>query len=150
MNKSWEYIERKTNEQLDAIKVIVIAPLIIIAGVLCSCKSLPDPIPTNSRAREGDSVRTELRIDTIYRDRWHTEYTRGDTFFIHDSIDRWKIRDVYIHDSIDNSRIDTIYKTVEVEKQYKAFLVRSGVALWIILAVLIVAVIVGIVIKFAK
>ena len=75
---------------------------------------------------------------------------RGDTCFIHDSIDRWRIRDVYIHDSIDNSRIDTIYQTVQVDKEYKAFLVRSGVALWIIIALLIVAVIVGIIIKFAK
>ena len=122
---------------------------LIIAFVGCRTQQHP-PVLNNAHVREGDSVRTELRIDTIYRDRWHREYMQGDTFVIHDSIDRWRVREVYIHDSIDNSRIDTIYQTVEVEKQYKAFLVRSGVALWIILALLIVAVIVGIVIKFAK
>lgn len=32
---------------------------------------------------------TDLRVDSISRDRWHEVFTRGDTVFVHDSIDRW-------------------------------------------------------------
>ena len=128
--------------------LLIIGCMILLAFV--GCKYLPSPIPTDTHEQTRDSIRTELRIDTIYRDRWHTEYRKGDTVFIHDSIDRWRIREVYIHDSIDNSRIDTIYKKVEIEKQGSAFLQRSGIALWIIIALLVVSVIIGIVIKVAK
>ena len=92
----------------------------------------------------------ELRIDTIYRDRWHKEYQKGDTVFIHDSIDRWHNRYVYIHDSIDNSRTDTVWQQVPVEKKQNMFLRNSGIALWVILTLAFVAMIIGIVIKFAK
>ena len=122
----------------------------IVLALLVGCKSVTPAIPTNSHESSCDSIRTETRIDTIYRDRWHTEYMRGDTLIIHDSIDRWRIREVYIHDSIDNSRIDTIYQTVQVEKKGSAFLRNSGIALWVLITLFVVAVIIGIVLKFAK
>jgi len=31
-------------------------------------------------------IRTEYRVDSVWRDRWHTERIKGDTVFIHDSI----------------------------------------------------------------
>lgn len=148
MKKNIEYLNRKAKEKLDAIKVMVIAVLIIIAGVLCSCKTLP--VPVSSSHDSHDSVRTEYRIDTIYRDRYHTEYMRGDTLIIRDSIDRWRIREVYIHDSIDNSRTDTIVRTVEIEKKGAAFWKGSGIAFWILLGVLVLGVAIGLIIKFAK
>ena len=130
----------------------------LLAGVLfaclvlciCSCKTLPAPVPTNAHHDSHDSVRTEYVHDSIYIDRWHTEKQKGDTVYIHDSIDRWRNRFVYIHDSIDNSRIDTIYQTVQVEKNGSVFLRNSGIALWVLIALLVVAVIIGIVLKFAK
>ena len=115
-----------------------------------SCKGVTPALPTNVSSSDSNNNHKEQRIDTVYRDRWHTEYMRGDTLIIHDSIDRWRIREVYIHDSIDNSRTDTIYKTVQVEKPYKQFLVNSGIALWVLIVLFVIAVIIGIVIKFAK
>ena len=115
-----------------------------------SCKSVTPALPTNVSSSDSSNNHTELRIDTVYRDRWHTEYMRGDTLIIHDSIDRWRIREVYIHDSIDNSRIDTIYQQVQVEKKGSAFLRNSGIALWVLIALAVLAAIVGIVLKFAK
>lgn len=121
--------------------------------LLCmiGCKSVAPYIPpTNVSQHDHDSVRNEYVHDSIYVDRWHKEVTKGDTVFIHDSILHWRDKLVYIHDSIDNSRIDTIYNTVQVEKKGSVFLRNSGIALWIIIALLILAVIVGIVLKFAK
>ena len=46
--------------------------------------------------------------DSTYIDRWHTEYQKGDTVYIHDSIDRW--HSVKMH--------DTIYRSKEVPKPY--------------------------------
>ena len=39
---------------------------------------------------------------------------------------------------------------VYVEKPYKQFLVNSGIALWVLIALLVAGVIIGIVLKFAK
>lgn len=76
----------------------------IFLGLFCGCKTLPPPIPKTSR----DSTRTriETRVDTFWRDRWHTEKIKGDTVFIHDSIyfEKIKFRDrvdsVTVRDSI--------------------------------------------------
>ena len=121
--------------------------MILLAFVGCNGSK---PLASGSSHEKNDSVRTEYRIDTIYRDRVRKEYMRGDTFFIHDSIDRWKIREVYIHDSIDKTRIDTIYRTVEVEKKGSAFWKGSGIAFWILLGILVLGVAIGLIIKFAK
>lgn len=126
----------------------IILCLLILA--LVGCKTLPPPTPTNSHSDSHDSVRTEYVHDSIYIDRWHTEKQKGDTFYIHDSIDRWRNKYIYIHDSINNSRVDTIYQPVEVVKPQSQFLRNSGIALWVLIALLVVAVIIGIVLKFAK
>lgn len=124
---------------------------LIIAGMvtllwMTSCKTTIPTLPTNTASR--DSVRVELKHDSIYIDRWHTEYMRGDTLIIRDSIyrDRWHVR----HDSIYFASVDTIYKQVVVEKKGSTFLRNSGIALWVLLALLLLATIAGIVIKFAK
>lgn len=124
--------------------------LILVAFLVVSCKTLPTPTPTNSHDSSHDSIRTEYIHDSITVERLRTIIIKGDTVYIHDSIFKEKYKNVYIHDSIDNSRIDTIYQTVQVEKPYKQFLVNSGIALWVLVVLFIIAVIIGIVIKFAK
>ena len=130
--------------------VLGLCMLLGICILTSSCKGTTPAIPTNVSTSTNDNDHKEQRIDTVYRDRWHTEYMRGDTLIIHDSIDRWRIREVYIHDSIDNSRIDTIYQQVQVEKKGSAFLQNSGIALWVLIALFVIAAIIGIVLKFAK
>lgn len=136
------------NIRIDILKYLLAAALFCCL-VLCmfSCKTIqPAPIPTNTHNR--DSVRTEYVHDSIYTDRWHTIYTKGDTVYIHDSIyfAKWK------HDSIfvNIEHTDTIYQTVQVEKPQSQFLRNSGIALWVLIALLVVAIIIGIVLKFAK
>lgn len=127
---------------------VIIIGIILLMFVGCRTQQLPT-LP-NSSDRSHDSIRTEYVHDSVYIDRWHKEIQKGDTIWIHDSIDRWRNKHVYIHDSIDNSRIDTIYKTVEVEKKGSAFLRNSGIALWVIIALIIAGVVIGIILKFAK
>lgn len=89
----------------------------IFLGLFCGCKTLPPPIPTTSR----DSTRThiETRVDTFWRDRWHTEKQRGDTIFIHDSIYFEKIK---YCDRVDSITVrDSIPYPVEVPMR-----VRNG------------------------
>ena len=125
-----------------------ILPILLIAFI--GCKSVVPTIPTNTHESSRDSIRTEYKHDSIYTDRWHTIYIKGDTVHVHDSIIKEKYKTIYIHDSIDNSRTDTIYQTVQVEKQGSAFLRNSGIALWVLIVIFLIAVIIGIVIKFAK
>lgn len=131
------------------VTVIVAIVLIVFALIFSSCKTVA-PIVGGTHESSHDSIHTEYRIDTVYKDRWHTEYMRGDTLYIHDSIDRWRVREVIIRDSIDNSRIDTIYQTVEVEKKGAAFWRGSGIAFWVLIGMLVLGVAIGLVIKFAK
>ena len=132
------------------IAFIVAVLLIILAIALHSCKTPTPTLPTNTHSHDRDSVRTEYVHDSIYTDRWHTIYMRGDTIFIHDSIytDRWRKKEV--HDSVYINNTDTIYQTVEIIKQGSKFLRNSGIALWIIIVLAIAAAVIGIVIKFAK
>lgn len=96
------------------------------------------------------------RFDSISRDHvrfvWLTPGERHDTLHILDSIyiDRWRVRTDSILRTDSIVRIDTIVTTVEIEKPYKAFLVKSGIALWIIVSLILLAVVAGIFIKFAK
>ena len=124
--------------------------LILAAVLVVSCKTLPTPTPTNSHDSSRDSIRTEYVHDSITIERLRTIIIKGDTVHVHDSIIKEKYKYIFVHDSIDNSRIDTIYKTVQVERPYKQFLVNSGIALWVLIVLFIIAIIIGIVIKFAK
>ena len=124
--------------------MLILACLTTLAFV--GCKTVTPTLPTNTAQR--DSVRIELRHDSVYIDRWHTEYMKGDTVFIRDSVwrDRWHFK----HDSIYYASVDTIYQRITVEKKGSMFLRNSGIALWVLLGLLLVAVIIGIVLKFAK
>lgn len=81
-------------------------------------------------------------VDTFYTDRWHTEYSKGDTIYINNNIDRWRTHYEYLRDTL--ILTDTITKTeyveVEVEKEPSfwervGYLCKGG-----ILAVLLVLV----------
>lgn len=128
---------------------LIIVGIVLLAMVGCKpVANLPTPAPSHNR----DSVRVEYRHDSVYIDRWHTRYVQGDTVFIHDSV--WRDRFQKIHDTLRISRTDTIYQPVEVpviqEVDHSPFLRNSGIALWVILAILFLSFVIGIIIKFAK
>ena len=120
---------------------------IAMTGCKCPCAVIPGG---GTHQETNDSVHTEYIHDSIYTDRWHTIYTKGDTVFVRDSIwrDRWHYKQ--IHDSVYINNTDTIYNVVEVEKKGAAFWKGSGIALWVLIGALVLAAIIGIIIKFAK
>lgn len=138
-------MSKRENPIFTILLAIIFFLCLVLAMVGCKTQPLP-VIPTNNSQR--DSVRIEYKYDSIYIDRWHNIYTKGDTVFVHDSIfrDRWR----YKHDSIYFASVDTIYQQITVEKKSSQFLRNSGIALWVLLGILLLAVIIGIVLKFAK
>lgn len=59
--------------------------------------------------------------DSMFVDRWHTEYQKGDTVYIHDSIDRWHEKKVY----------DTVRLSKDVPKPYPVEkIVEKELAWW--------------------
>lgn len=126
--------------------IIAVGLFICLLLAIPGCKTPTISLPTSSHSR--DSVRIEYKHDSIWNDRWHTIYTKGDTVYIHDSVsvDRWHTK----RDTIAKTRTDTIYQQIPIEKKGSAFLRNSGIALWILIAMFVVSVIIGIIIKFAK
>ena len=122
---------------------LFICLLLAMTGCKCPCAVIGE-----QHAGSHDSVRIELVHDSVTIDRWHKEYIKGDTVFIRDSVwrDRWRNK----HDSIFICNSDTIYQTIEIEKQGSAFLRGSGIALWVLIGALVLGAIIGIIIKFAK
>ena len=135
---------------------ILLHLLLLLFGLLLTlafvgCKTVKPAAPTVVDHTR-DSVRTEVRHDSVYVDRWHKEYIKGDTVFIHDSIwrDRWHFDSIYIN-KVDSVPYPVeVEKIVEVEKPQSAFLKNSGIALWVLIGIFLIAIIIGIVLKFAK
>lgn len=79
--------------------------LAIMLALLLSACSVQKPLVTKS-ARDSVRVEKKIRIDSVFRDRWHTEYIKGDTLHIIDSVflDRWhferKTDSVCVRDTI--------------------------------------------------
>lgn len=106
-------------DKITIFRIILAAVLVALFLSFIGCKTLPPIIPQTQR----DSVhtRTELRVDTLWRDRWHTEKTKGDTVFVHDSIYFEKIK---FRDRVDSVIVrDSIPYPVEVTKEVR---VRNG------------------------
>lgn len=124
--------------------------LFVVAVCMASCRAYYPS--TTCSITNRDSIRTLFVHDSIYIDRWHSKEVAGDTIILHDSITRTIYKQVAQHDSVFINRCDTIYQTreIQVQKKNSTFLRNSGIALWCILALLLLAVIAGIVIKFAK
>lgn len=144
--KYFDWFDRQVTRQRQAIVSLAIVIILVAFALLVSCKTVTPILPTNTAQR--DSVRIEYLHDSIYTDRWHTEYVKGDTIYIRDSVwrDRWRWK----YDSIYFSSVDTIYQQIIVEQKGSMFLRNSGIALWVLLGLLVIAVIIGIVLKFAK
>lgn len=119
--------------------------------LLVSCRSQKVVTVPVERVRTEYVHDTIQRTDSIWRDRWHTMWAKGDTIYIHDSIFVGEYRNVeqiaetVIHDSI------PVIREVEVKvPEEHGFLYKSGIALWVIIGLIILAVVAGVFIKFAK
>ncbi len=128
--------------------------IIVLLSVVClaSCRTYY-PTTTNTQQSK-DSIRKEYVHDSVFVEKERRIYLQGDTILIHDTVTVTREKRTLIHDSIYVHRTDTIYQTAPAPREKntcdKPFLHRSGIALWVILSILFVAVICGIVFRFAR
>ena len=122
---------------------------------LASC-GVQQQLPTNTCQQQRDSVRTEYVHDSVYVERERLIRVQGDTVYMRDTVTVTRTQKVRVHDSIYIHVADTIYQiptTAPADKQSECdnpFIHRSGVALWVILSLLLLSVIIGIIIRFAR
>lgn len=114
--------------------------LAILLALLLSACSAQRPLVTKS-ARDSVRVETQIRIDSVFRDRWHTEYVKGDTLHIIDSVflDRWhferKTDSVCVRDTIREPY--EVQVPVRKRNDYDRATARG---FWILLAMLVLRV----------
>lgn len=127
--------------------------LCLLAGYGCKTKAIAVPVK-QTHQEQNDSIEKSYIHDSIFIDRWHTIEKKGDTTILHDSIFilKWK----YVADTAYVTKVitDTIPSDpVIIEKPLTSnqiFLQRCGIALWVLVAILLIILAVGIWIKFAK
>lgn len=128
---------------------------IILCVVLSSCKTteiVTAPIADQHYHSE-DAHRVHYVHDTTYIDRWHTEYQKGDTVFVHDSIYKYAGQKNAIHDTITVISTDTIHDPVIIEKPLSdkdKFFIKSGKALYWVLGAVVLAFVLYLILAFVK
>lgn len=133
--------------------------LLCIALVTIGCRQTRPVVLPHANVSLNDSFvyRWNFLLDTTITDHYREISYRGDTVYVKDST-----RETHNHyeikgDTIYKTTIDTIYVPVEVPIEVPGqiskgnrFLINSGIALWVIAGVLIVALAIGITLKIAK
>lgn len=133
-------------------KKYLLIVLLFLCVTLAGCKSvLPVVTPHDVHSHEIDRVRTEYVHDTVTIDRLREIVRRGDTVYIHDTTTITDIRREKVRDSIYVNNTDTIYQPVERQLTGRElFYMKSGRAFWWIIGMLLVSILIGLVVKFAK
>ena len=130
---------------------LYILPLVLLL-CLAGCR-VQQQLPPNRNTLQRDSVRTQYVHDSVYVERERIIRTSGDTVYLHDTVTVTRTQRMLVHDSIRVHLTDTIYQYPPATQQDTCdspFLHKSGIALWVILSLLIVAVIIGIVLHFVR
>ena len=108
---------------------------LIIAWLCCGCKTIQTVVETH----EVYVHDTTLQVDSIYQDRYHTIYAKGDTIYKVDSVFLYKYKyidkdvEVFVHDSI--PYVVEVEKPVRYRSGFDKFCVWNSIILWIILAI---------------
>lgn len=128
--------------------------ILFLALMVTGCKQTQPVVLPRPNIETKDSVQLhyEYRIDTIWIERNKDTRRSNDTVFIHDSIVQKVIREVKIEDTIHVNSIDTVYVPIKTptDTSGNRFLRDSGIALWILIVLFVIAAIIGVVLKFAK
>lgn len=116
----------------------------------CKTTAVVAPVVHNK-----DSVRVEVRWkhDSIYTDRWHTITLKGDTIIMHDSIIFKVYKELQVHDTIIDRKTDSIPYPVVVKEELtgsQRFLMNSGIACWVLVALIVIIGITVLIIRLCK
>ena len=129
---------------------------LFVVLVLVGCASTrPTITNTSSHEQEHTNMQShsETVIDSTLIDRLREVITINDTVYVKENVYIYKWRDRLVTDTLIDTlyinNTDTITNTIEVEKPIAPFVLKSCIALWVILGVVILAVICWIVWNFA-
>lgn len=129
---------------------------LFVVLVLVGCASTrPTITNTSSHEQEHTNMQShsETVVDSTLIDRLREVVTRNDTVYVkeYEYIYKWRDRQVTdtVRDTLYINNTDTITNTIEVEKPIAPFVMKSCIALWVILGVAILAIVAWIVWKFA-
>lgn len=122
-----------------AIVAATIAAFIILVVMLLttSCKTI-QVVPEIHTEYVHDTIR-EQHVDSVWQDRWHTEFTKGDTVYVKDSTsrvqvktdDKVKVVEVAVHDSVPYAV--EVEKVVTKNSRFARFAIWHTIGTWIIL-----------------
>lgn len=119
--------------------------IIVLSAVVSSCK-----VQSFTQHHENDSVRVEYRHDSIYLWKYDSvfvsEKQRNDTILLTSekwSI-RWRDKIVEVHDTITVTNTETI---VQPQPYVPDFYKRSTLALWLLIAAIVVYIVLRIILK---
>lgn len=98
MKKFW------TDEGFWRMLALALFALMLLA-LICNCKSWRHTATHDTIFVDKWRTEYSVRVDSVWNDRWHTIYTSGDTVYRFDSVALYRY--IYKHDTI-NSR-DSIY-----------------------------------------
>lgn len=116
----------------------------VVAGFLaCFCGCATTENFSAATVNDSVSVQREVRVDTVYRDRWHTEYIKGDTVYVRDSVERYVYKyrtltdSVYVRDSIPypvevvrEVRVRNWYDHATASGFWALLAVFAGIVIW--------------------
>lgn len=133
------------------IALVLLLAMIVAMFSMAGCANIKPIAISHNR----DSARVEKIYvrDSVCVDRWHISVQKGDTIYRHDSIVKylWSVKEV--HDTLKIVNNDTITIRETIEKPISGgskFLIRSGVAAWVIVGIVFIAGVVAIVIRVRR
>lgn len=122
--------------------------IVMLCLALCSCRVVREGQSSHhsdSETNTETAVKIERIIDSVYIDKWHTIYQKGDTVFKIDSIlvDRWKSYTLHdtlmVADTVRIENVDTLFRVEEVvPERYKKGM-KAAIVEGIIIALMIAA-----------
>lgn len=128
-------------------KKSILIYIICVASMLAGCRTIKEA--HTEMSRDTLIVKTyEYVLDSVYIDRYHNVYVKGDTVFKTDSIinNVWKI--VSNTDTIYKSKTDTVYDTTEtIVSQRSDYDKAMSIGFWSLLAIMIIYIVVRILIR---
>lgn len=106
----------------------LIVGVTILVVMLSSCKGTKViPVVHDTTYVSKIEYKDRLIHDSVYTDKYHTIFQKGDTIFIHDSVwnGQWKVAhdSVYVHDTLYKSKD----KPVMVENEKKVYVIWPSV-----------------------
>lgn len=125
--------------------------IMILLVTMVGCKTMQPTVGTTIR-NDSISVRTEYVHDTTFIEKLREVIKTPDTIYIHDSIVIYKFRDRVKTDTLVRYHSDTIQivSTEYVEKPIAPFVRNSCIALWCIIAAVVLLLIIRLVWGIAK